>query len=268
MDHGEHVPGSQWGAALSYLCRRVRTAPLPCSGKGGLMDLSVDIYADTAYLTEMAAWATEPRIRGFTVNPTLLRQAGVTAYISWAMKALELVPELPLSLPMLAPDLAHMEIQAQTIASWGRNVYVKVPIQTSAGESTLPLIEHLSQSGIPLNVTAVFTITQVKAVRNAVRGGAPCIVSVFAGRVADTGKDPMRLMQHAGLIKHRYPNVRLLWASARQLWDVVQATRAGCDIITLPPTLLLKLGTLGKGLDEYSRETVAQFEEDARELRW
>ncbi len=233
------------------------------------MDLNIDIYADTAYLTEIAAWATEPRIRGFTVNPTLLRQAGVTAYISWAMKALELVPELPLSLPMLAPDLAHMEIQAQTIASWGRNIYVKIPIQTSAGESTLPLIEKLSHDGIPLNVTAVFTIEQVEATLRAVRGGGPCILSVFAGRIADTGAAARRLMLHAVVLVRRRPrNARLLWASARQVGDVVRAAEAGCDIITLPPALLLKLGVLGKDLDAYSRETVAQFEEAARELRW
>ncbi len=232
------------------------------------MDRSIDTYADTAYLTEIAAWATEPRIRGFTVNPTLLRQAGIISYEAWAHVALDLVGDRPLSLPMLAADVAHMEIQARAIAAWGRNVYVKIPIQTSAGESTLPLIEKLSRDGIPLNVTAVFTIDQVQAVALAVEGRAGGIISVFAGRVADTGVNPLLLMRQAGAIVHRDPQVRLLWASARQLWDVVQAARAGCDIITLPPALLLKLSTLGKDLDTYSRETVAQFEEAARELRW
>ncbi len=232
------------------------------------MGLGIDIYADSAYLTEIAAWATEPRIRGFTVNPTLIRQAGVTSYLSWAMRVLPLVPELPLSLPMLAPDLAHMEIQAQTIASWGRNVYVKIPVQTSAGESALPLIKKLSHDGVPLNVTAVFTIDQVQAIEKTVRGGGACLVSVFAGRIADTGTALMPLMMRAGTILHRHPNARLLWASARQVADVVYAQRAACAAITLAPSLLLKLGTLGKDLDTYSRETVAQFEEDARELRW
>ncbi len=232
------------------------------------MTPSIAIYADTAYLPEIAAWATEPAIRGFTVNPTLLRQAGVTAYEWWAHEVLALVPELPLSLPMLAPDLAHMAIQAQEIAQWGPNVYVKIPIQTSAGESTLPLIEKLSHDGISLNVTAVFTLEQVQAVALAVEGGTPCIISVFAGRIADTGVNPLLLMRQAGERVHRTPQGCLLWASARQVWDAVQAARAGCDIITLPPALLLKLGTLGKDLDGYSRETVAQFEEAARELRF
>ncbi len=227
----------------------------------------VEIYADTAYLTEIAAWATEPRIRGFTVNPTLIRQAGVTSYLSWAMRVLSLVPELPLSLPMLAPDLAHMEIQAQTIASWGRNVYVKIPVQTSAGESTLPLIQQLNHDGIPLNVTAVFTHHQARAVQYALRDGAPYLLSVFAGRIADTGCDPEQHLAEVCLQPWKRQG-RVIWASARQVGDVVQAARAGCDIITLPPPLLLKLSTLDKDLDEYSRETVAQFEEDARELRW
>ncbi len=232
------------------------------------MDLNIAIYADTAYLTEIAAWRNEPQIRGFTVNPTLLRQAGVTHYSDWAGNALALVPDLPLSLPMLAADVAHMEIQARALAAWARNVYVKIPVQTSAGESTLPLIEKLSHDGIPLNVTAVFTTWQVEAIGHAVDGGAPCIVSVFAGRIADTGRNPWHMLRNAGLMLHQHPSARLLWASARSVWDVVQAEKAGCAIITLPPALLLKLGTLGKDLDTYSRETVAQFEEDARELRW
>src|SRR6185369_3738895 len=151
------------------------------------MDLNIDIFADTAHLTEIAAWATEPRIRGFTTNPTLIRAAGVTHYAEWAQAALALVPALPLSLPMLDADVAHMELQAREIAAWGPNVYVKIPVQTSAGESTLPLIEKLSHDGIPLNITAVFTTGQVSAIGRAVDGGAPCIVSVFAGRIADTG---------------------------------------------------------------------------------
>ncbi len=230
--------------------------------------MEIDIYADTAYLTEIAAWATEPRIRGFTVNPTLLRQAGVTKYSAWVDAAHALVPALPLSLPMLAPDLEHMEVQARALTVWGPNVYVKIPIQTSAGKSTLPLIERLSHDGIPLNVTAVFTFTQARAVRKAVQGGAPCLVSMFAGRIADTGEHTEDMLAVAAHQLGLAPNVRLVWASARQVGDVVTAARAGCDIITLPPALLLKLGTLGKDLDTYSRETVAQFEEAARELRW
>ncbi len=233
------------------------------------MTPSIDIYADTAYLTEIAAWATEPRIRGFTVNPTLLRQAGVTSYSEWIAAALALVPELPLSLPMLAADLAHMELQARALADRGRNVYVKIPIQTSTGESTLPLIEKLNHAGIPLNVTAVFTVTQALHAAQAVRGGAPCILSVFAGRITDTGTCPLEsVLLDLQAVLHLCSNMRVLWASARQVGDVVQAAQAGCDIITLPPALLLKLPLLGKDLDEYSRETVAQFEEAACELRW
>ncbi len=231
------------------------------------MDLNIDIYADTAYLTEIAAWATEPAIRGFTVNPTLLRQAGVTHLREWAHAALALVPELPLSLPMLAADLAHMEIQARCIAEWGQNVYVKIPVQTSAGESTLPLITKLNHDGIPLNVTAVFTRQQARAVQYALRDGAPYLLSVFAGRIADTGWDPAQHLAELCLQPWKRQG-RVIWASARQVGDVVRAADAGCDIITLPPALLLKLSTLGKDLHTYSRETVAQFEEDARDLRW
>ncbi len=233
------------------------------------MTPSIDIYADTAYLSEIAAWATEPRIRGFTVNPTLLRQAGVLHYSAWAHAALALVPERPLSLPMLAADVAHMEIQARALAWLRSNVYVKIPIQTSAGESTLPLIKKLSHDGIQLNVTAVFTIKQALRAAQAVRGGAPCILSVFAGRITDTGACPLQgLLLDLQAVLHLYPNVRVLWASARQVGDVALAASAHCDIITLPPALLLKLPLLGKDLDTYSRETVAQFEEAARELRF
>ncbi len=231
------------------------------------MTPSIDIYADTAYLTEIAAWATEPRIRGFTVNPTLLRQAGVTHYSEWAHGVLAMVPGLPVSLPMLSPHLSHMEIQAKFIAEWGPNVYVKIPIQTSTGESTLPLIEQLNHDGIPLNVTAVFAQKQARAVQYALRDGAPYLLSVFAGRIADTGCDPEQHLAEVCLQPWKRQG-RVIWASARQVGDVVRAADAGCDIITLPPALLLKLGVLGKDLDEYSRETVAQFEEAARELRW
>ena len=232
-----------------------------------MKDLNIDIYADTAYLTEIAAWATEPRVRGFTTNPTLIRAAGVTHYAEWAHSVLAMVPGLPVSLPMLAPDLAHMEIQAREIEMWGPNVYVKIPIQTSTGESTLPLIEKLSHDGIPLNVTAVFTAEQARQVQYALRDGGPYFLSVFAGRVADTGCDPEELLRMLCLRPWKRQG-RVIWASARQVGDVVRAVDAGCDIITLPPALLLKLPTLGKDLDTYSRETVAQFEEDARELRW
>lgn len=232
------------------------------------MELNIDIYCDSASLPDLRAWATEPRVRGFTTNPTLIRQAGVVNYREWAHAALALVGDLPLSLPMLAADVAHLEIQARAIADWAPNIYVKIPVQTSAGESTLPLIERLSHDGVPLNVTAVFTLEQVELVRQAVQDGPPCIVSVFAGRIADTGVDPQKLLPRAAERLARAPHARLLWASARSVYDVVQAAKAHCDIITLPPALLRKLDTLGKDLDEYSRETVRQFEEDARELRW
>lgn len=231
------------------------------------MDLNIEIFADTAHLTEIAAWATEPRVRGFTTNPTLIRAAGVTHFREWAHAALALVGDRPLSLPMLAPDLAHMAVQAQEIAAWGPNVYVKIPIQTSAGESTLPLIEQLSHDGIPLNVTAVFTHEQTRRVQYALQDGAPYLLSVFAGRIADTGCDPKQLLGALCLQPWKRQGL-VIWASARQVGDVVRAADAGCDIITLPPALLLKLPTLGKDLDEYSRETVLGFERDAAELRW
>ncbi len=233
------------------------------------MTPSIDIYADTAYLTEITAWATEPTIRGFTVNPTLLRAAGVTNLRVWAHEVLVLVPEnLPVSIPMLAPDVAHMEIQARAIADWGRNVYVKIPIQTSAGESTLGLVRALTQEGIHVNITAVFKLDHVVAIQDAVGLSAPYLVSMFAGRIADAGRDPVPDLAAAAHWLAATPNARLVWASARQVGDVVRAAVAGCHIITLPPALLLKLSTLGKDLDTYSRETVAQFEEAARELRW
>ena len=237
------------------------------------MDRTIDLYCDSADLKEIAAWVQEPHVQGITTNPTLMRQAGVTSLQKWAHDALLCIPldrlaNLPLSLPMLAPDLAHMEVQARALAAWAPNIYVKIPIQTGAGEPTLTLIQRLSHDGIKLNVTAVFTLGHVEQVRRAVGGGAACLVSMFAGRIADTGADPRPQLTHAARRLAGTPNARLLWASARQVGDVVQAARAHCDVITLPPALLRKLPTLGKDLDAYSRETVAQFEEDARALRW
>jgi transaldolase len=225
--------------------------------------LRVKIFADGASLDEMCAWAREPIVRGFTTNPTLMRQAGVRDYAGFARDALTAIPDRPISFEVFSDDFAEMEAQARVIASWAANVYVKIPITNARGEPAAPLIGRLSRSGVRVNVTAVLTSEQVAAATAAVEGGAPAFVSVFAGRIADTGRDPVPVMAQALEITSRVPSIEIIWASPREVLNVYQADALGCHAITLTSDLLRKLPLRNKDLDAFSLETVRMFRDDA-----
>lgn len=225
--------------------------------------LKVKIFADGADLKSMRALAADPRIKGFTTNPSLMRKAGVEDYEAFAREVLKAIPDRPVSFEVFADDFAEMEAQAGEIATWGPNVYVKIPIQNTEAKSAAPLIARLSKRGIALNVTAIFTLAQVRATAEALDPATPAVVSVFAGRIADTGVDPMPLMRQSAEVLRSRPKAELLWASPRELLNIYQADEAGCHIITVAPDVLGKLGLVGKDLDAYSLETVKVFYQDA-----
>jgi len=211
----------------------------------------------------MALYAN-PLIKGFTTNPTLMRKAGVEDYEAFARKLLQAVPDRPVSFEVFADDPEEMEMQALAIAGWGDNVNVKIPVTNRAGEFMVPLIRRLSSSGVAVNVTAILTLEQVELVAQALHPSAPAIVSIFAGRIADTGVDPVPMMKEARKMLQCRPEAELLWASPRELLNIFQADNSGCHIITVPPDLLDKLSLVGKDLTAYSLETVSMFHEDAR----
>jgi transaldolase len=229
-----------------------------------LTDLRVKIFADGADMKGILEMAANPLIKGFTTNPTLMRKAGITDYEAFGRQVLAKVSDRPVSLEVFADEFGDMERQALQIASWGRNVNVKIPITNTKGESAAPLISRLSQRGVVVNVTAIMTLAQVRAVADAVAPGVPAIVSVFAGRVADTGVDPVPHMIEAKKILADKPKAELLWASPRELLNIFQAHDIGCDIITVTNDVLAKLSLVGKDLELYSRETVDMFYKDAK----
>ncbi len=232
-------------------------------GSPSVDQLKVKIFADGADLKGMKEAAAQPLVKGFTTNPTLMRQAGVTDYKQFALEVLKLIPDRSVSFEVFADDFPTMEAQGREIASWGSNVYVKVPVTNTKGEFAGPLLSRLSGSGIKLNVTAIMTNDQVKRVAAALAKDTPAIVSVFAGRIADTGRDPLPLMSEAvSLLKDR-PKAELLWASPRELLNIFQADEIGCHIITVTGDVIRKLALVGKDLDRYSLETVAMFHRDA-----
>src|SRR3954471_4155564 len=228
-----------------------------------LSDLSVKIFADGADLDGILALAEDPRISGFTTNPTLMWKAGLNDYADFAQRLLERITTHPISFEVFADDADEMRRQARIIASWGRNVYVKIPVTTTAGESMAPLVRELSEDGVQINVTALFTTAQVELITAALRDGAPSYVSVFAGRIADAGVDPLPIMSKALDIMVDAPRAELIWASPREVLNVVQADQIGCHVITLTPELLAKVDLLGKDLDQFSLETVQMFRRDA-----
>jgi transaldolase len=228
-----------------------------------LADLGVEIFADGADLDGIKAMYAKPWIRGFTTNPTLMRKAGVADYRRFAAQVLQVVPDRPVSFEVFADDFAEMERQAREIASWGPNVDVKIPVMNTRRESAGPLIQRLSRAGVQVNVTAVLTLQQVKAITASLAEDTRAIVSVFAGRIADTGVDPVPAMREALKILQARPRAKLLWASPRELLNVVQASDIGCHIITVTNELLAKLSLLGKDHDDYSLETVEMFRRDA-----
>ena len=222
------------------------------------------IYADGADLESIIALAEDPRISGFTTNPTLMRKAGVDHYESFAHKVLETITTHPISFEVFADEPADMVRQARLIASWGDNVYVKIPITNTRGVPSDDVIRELSRDGVHLNVTALMTVAQVEAVAQASQGGPGPVVSVFAGRIADTGRDPMPIMAEALQVLAPQPELELLWASPREVLNVRQAEQVGVHIITATPDLIAKMASFDKDLDQFSLETVQMFHDDAR----
>ena len=227
-------------------------------------NLNVKLFADGADLASMVKLYGNPLIKGFTTNPTLMRKAGVQDYEQFAREVLRAIPDRPISFEVFSDEWDEMARQARQIAAWGDNVYVKIPITNTRGESAAPLITALSRDGIKINATALMTLAQVRTVCDALVAGPAACVSVFAGRIADAGRDPMPIMAAAVEMVNAYPGVELIWASPRELLNVVQADAVGCHIITATSDILAKLPTLGKDLDEFSLDTVKMFHEDGR----
>lgn len=228
--------------------------------------LNVKVFSDGAVLETMLKDLQTGLVTGFTTNPSLMKKAGISSYIGFAKEVLAKITDYQVSFEVFADDLASMEKEAEKIASLGDNVYVKIPVTTSTGESTCPLIQKLSAKGIKLNVTAIFTIEQTQAVVDHLTAGVPAIVSVFAGRIADTGVDPMPIMEEALRICRQKEGVELLWASPRETYNIYQADQLGVDIITCTTDLIAKLPLQGKDLEDYSLETVQMFLKDSTSL--
>ena len=226
--------------------------------------LRIRLFADGADLKNIRELAANPKIQGFTTNPTLMRAAGVTDYRAFAFDVLKVVTGRPISFEVFADDFPTMEAQAGEIAKWGENVYVKIPVTNTKGESSCPLIARLAKAGVKLNVTAIMTLDQVGEVGQSLDPAVPAVVSVFAGRVADTGRDPVPHMAKALELLRDRPKAELLWASPRELLNIFQADAIGCHIITATPDVLKKLSLVGKDLEVYSRETVSMFCNDAK----
>jgi transaldolase len=229
-----------------------------------LRPLRVKLFQDGADLDAMIAAKNRGAVSGFTTNPTLMRKAGITDYKAFALKVIAAIPDLPISFEVFSDDFATMEREAREIASWGGDTYVKIPISNTKGESAAPLIRKLSKEGFSLNVTAILALDQVEDVAKASDPGARTIVSVFAGRIADAGVDPVPVMAKSVELLRHLPKAELLWASPREVLNVVQAENCGCHIITATPDLIAKVPLLGKDLHQYSLETVKMFYEDAR----
>jgi transaldolase len=229
-----------------------------------LLDLPIKIFADGADREGIAALYAKPYIKGLTTNPTLMRKVGVADYEKFARDVLEVVTEKPISFEVFSDEFPEMHRQALMIGKWQKNVYVKIPITNTRAESALPLITELSAEGVKLNITAILTREQVEGVAAAVKREVPCVVSVFAGRVADTGVDPLPLMKESLVMLGELPEAELLWASVREVLNIFQAAACGCDIVTVPHDILDKVAKLG-GMDlaELSLDTVRMFHRDA-----
>jgi transaldolase len=233
-----------------------------------IADLKMKIFADGADLAGMRELYKNPIIKGFTTNPTLMRNAGIKDYRGFAREVIRAIPDRPLSLEVLSDDFAEMERQALEMSGWGKNVYVKIPITNTRGESSRGLIRRLADLGLKVNVTALLTMDQIRVICPSLAGSPSSFVSVFAGRIADTGRDPVPLMADAVELLRSYPNLELIWASPRELLNVFQAERIGCHIITVTYDILRKMDLIGKNLEEYSLDTVRMFYRDAQESQY
>lgn len=226
--------------------------------------MKVKIFADGADKARMLEFYKNPLVKGFTTNPTLLKQAGVTDYKAFALDLLKAIPDRSISFEVFSDDFADMERQAIEIAGWGANVSVKIPVTNTKRESSLPLVSRLVARGVDVNVTAIFTMDQITDTVKALRGAKHAFVSVFAGRIADTGVDPLPYMRHAVKLCNDAGGLEVIWASPRELLNIVQADEIGCHVITVSPDVLKKTSLLGKNLDDYSLEAVKIFYDDGR----
>ncbi|MEI6232013.1 MAG: transaldolase [Planctomycetota bacterium] len=227
-----------------------------------LSDLKVKLYADGAEKEGMLALYREKVVKGFTTNPSLMNKAGIKDYRGFAKDIVTHITDMSISFEVFSDDITEMERQASEIKTWGKNVYVKIPITNTKGESCLPLVKKLTNEGVNLNVTALMTIAQVKGTVEALKGGAPAIVSVFAGRIADTGVDPIPFVTECAAVCASQPQAELLWASTREVINIWQADAAGCKIITVPHDILKKIKGIGTDLTALSLDTVKQFLKD------
>jgi transaldolase len=229
-----------------------------------LEDLNVKIFADGAEKAGMLEMYAKPYIKGFTTNPTLMHKVGLTDYRAFARDIVSVIPDRPISFEVFSDEFAEMERQAREIATWGDNVYVKIPVTNTRREPAYDLVRRLANEGVKLNITAIMTIDQVRNVVDAVKDGAPSCVSVFAGRIADTGRDPVPIMTECVDILKAAPRSELIWASPRELLNIIQADAIGCHIITVTNDILKKLSLIGKDLADYSLDTVRMFYDDGR----
>ena len=226
-------------------------------------DLKIKIFADGADLETMFTMYEKPYITGLKTNPTLMRKAGIDNYKAFAKDVLEVVKHKPISFEVFSDDFDKMISQAQEIASWGSNVNVKIPITNTHGKETLMAIKHLSDRGVTLNITAIMTVAQVQSVLDVINPTTNAFISIFAGRIADTGRDPVPIMRDSLNLMQAAPKTELIWASPRELLNVVQADGIGCHVITATTEILNKLELIGKDLSQYSLETVKMFKQDA-----
>ena len=228
-----------------------------------LSQLQIKVFADGADRTGILALSANPLIKGFTTNPTLMHAAGLRDYEAFARDVVELVPDRPISFEVFSDDFDEMERQALKIAAWGDNVYVKIPVTNCQAQGSDELICRLSSMGVKVNVTALMSVTQVEKVAACLAGGPPSYISIFAGRIADTGRDPVPIMQEALAIMASEPQIELIWASPREILNVFQADAIGCHVITITHDLLRKAELIGRDLDQFSLETVRMFYNDA-----
>jgi transaldolase len=225
--------------------------------------LRVKVYTDGANAAQMIELAADPVVQGFTTNPTLMRQAGIDDYATFVKELTSRITDHPISFEVISDDFSEMERQALLLREFGDNVYVKIPITDTSGTTAAPLLGRLAAAGVKVNATALMTLDQVRVAGEALGGGPPGVVSVFAGRIADAGIEPEPIMAEAKAILAPFPNLELLWASPREVLNVVQADRVGCDIITVTPDLMKKFGSLGRDLADFSLATVTMFRDDA-----
>lgn len=229
-------------------------------------DLKVKIFADGADLNGMLEVYKKGLVKGFTTNPSLMKKAGVKDYKEFAKEVLKKITDLPVSFEVFSDEFETMEKEAREIGSWGKNVYIKIPVTNTKGKSSVELIKKLSKEGFQLNITAIFTLEQVESVVSALNPGTKNIISIFAGRIADTGCNPIPIMKRAKEICSKVKGTELLWASCREFFNIIQAEECGCEIITVTNDIIAKAKNYGKNLEEYSLETVRGFYKDASSL--